>query len=736
MANEAKQFTINGVTHDVMDVGARQLIADLQTTIDAITSGDTTTAIKTFQEVIDFLDGVTDDTTLIGKLNELRALINAKYTKPASGIPASDLEDGVIPDVSGFATNTEVNAKANSDDVYTKTEVDNKVANAGKVKTVSINGQTKTPDARGNVDLGTVKGEKGDKGDTGSVTVTDGVAQITIVNDLTTGGTGDALSAEMGKQLNARVEVMEEYAGGVKYTEDSTTIYVMSSGYVDTTPRISAQPTEINLSPSVGSTANKTIVIKGYNLTSPIAIALSDASGYYSIDKQTLPAEGGNVVLTYHPTAAGTHSASLLITSGNDADVAVGVKGIAATPTINVDKQSLSLKGESGTPVTASFHVTGVSLADVINVAVNGNGFSVAPSIISVSQAVNGIDVTVTFDGSADSGSATITLTSTGATSVQVTAEYAAISRLEVGDTITSYPGFVFTVLDGQETVSVKGSGSSGDVVIPSSVLDSNGLSYDVTTMDYKAFFGMSGITSVDVPSSIVMWLGGEGGYKGYSQAFFNCANLVSATLSLKGETRSNVFNGCTSLRNVTLRDDSDTIPDDSFVNCRALESLVIPDNVSVIGNGAFSRNGLKRIQIGTSDKCKCTTIGSAFYGGSSNGAMSLEYIICYSHSIPSAALYSRFAYGGGLPYGFRNYDSSDNAKGTNLDTNGSGRVYVPRSVLNDYRTNPTDGISSKANVFLRINNLNDSTGASGRIYAIEDIGTISGHEDDALLTD
>ena len=115
---------------------------------------------------------------------------------------------------------------------------------------------------------------------------------------------------------------------------------------------------------------------------------------------------------------------------------------------------------------------------------------------------------------------------------------------------------------------------------------------------------------------------------------------------------------------------------------------------------------------------------------------MSLEYIICYSHSIPSAALYSQFAYGGGLPYGFRNYDSSDNAKGTNLDTNGSGRVYVPRSVLNDYRTNPTDGISTNANVFLRVNNLNDSTGASGRIYAIEDIGTISGHENDALLTD
>lgn len=85
-----------------VDTKIRQAIASLQNTIDAITSGDTTTAIKTFQEVIDFLDGVTDDATLIGKLNELRTLIAAKYSKPASGIPASDLADGVIPDVSGF----------------------------------------------------------------------------------------------------------------------------------------------------------------------------------------------------------------------------------------------------------------------------------------------------------------------------------------------------------------------------------------------------------------------------------------------------------------------------------------------------------------------------------------------------------------------------------------------------------------------------------------------------------
>lgn len=63
------------------DTALRAAVNSLQSAIDAITSGDTTTAIKTFQEVIDFLDGVTDDATLIGKLNELRTLVASKADK-------------------------------------------------------------------------------------------------------------------------------------------------------------------------------------------------------------------------------------------------------------------------------------------------------------------------------------------------------------------------------------------------------------------------------------------------------------------------------------------------------------------------------------------------------------------------------------------------------------------------------------------------------------------------------
>ena len=57
---------------------------------------------------------------------EVRSMINAKYTKPSSGIPASDLASGVIPDVSQFITKS-VNDLANyytKTQTYTQAEVD------------------------------------------------------------------------------------------------------------------------------------------------------------------------------------------------------------------------------------------------------------------------------------------------------------------------------------------------------------------------------------------------------------------------------------------------------------------------------------------------------------------------------------------------------------------------------------------------------------------------------------
>lgn len=185
MANEAKQFTINGVTHDVMDVGARQLIADLQTAINAITSGDTTTAIKTFQEVINFLDGVTDDQTLVGKLNELRTLINGKQATLVSGTNIKTVNNESILGEG----NISIPKGEDGDDGKSAYEiaVDNGFEGTEEEWLASL---------------------KGAKGDTGNVQV-DGDGNVLIVNDLTTGGSGAALSARQGKILKSAVDQVQ-----------------------------------------------------------------------------------------------------------------------------------------------------------------------------------------------------------------------------------------------------------------------------------------------------------------------------------------------------------------------------------------------------------------------------------------------------------------------------------------------------------------------------------------------
>lgn len=111
---------------------------------------------------------------LWGKIKaHVSSAVAGLYTKPSGGIPASDLADGVIPSVPKMATSLDmsdwasgktvdaaalatgfrsalgnlqevaaaVDYKANSSDVYTKTEIDGKLTNAyvykGSVATVS-----------------------------------------------------------------------------------------------------------------------------------------------------------------------------------------------------------------------------------------------------------------------------------------------------------------------------------------------------------------------------------------------------------------------------------------------------------------------------------------------------------------------------------------------------------------------------------------------------------------------
>ena len=158
--------------------------------------------------------------------SEVISLYTDGYQPPATGIPKGDLEQSVqdtldsvankVDKEAGKGLSTEdftaaLKAKLEALDPYTKAEVDDKVANAGKVKSVSVNGTNHTPNSSGVVDLGTIQGTKGDKGEKGDTVVIDpeGLAQFEIANDLDTSDPTQGLSARQGKILKQAISTVQ-----------------------------------------------------------------------------------------------------------------------------------------------------------------------------------------------------------------------------------------------------------------------------------------------------------------------------------------------------------------------------------------------------------------------------------------------------------------------------------------------------------------------------------------------
>ena len=77
------------------DTTINSAISTLRNDLDTLVSGDTTTAIESFNEIIAFLDGVDDSQDLSGIIAAIQQQIASKYTKPDEGIPATDLSSDV-----------------------------------------------------------------------------------------------------------------------------------------------------------------------------------------------------------------------------------------------------------------------------------------------------------------------------------------------------------------------------------------------------------------------------------------------------------------------------------------------------------------------------------------------------------------------------------------------------------------------------------------------------------------
>ncbi len=159
-----------------------------------------------------------------------------------------------------------------------------------------------------------------------------------------------------------------------------------------------------------------------------------------------------------------------------------------------------------------------------------------------------------------------------------------------------------------------------------------------VTSIGGSAFYGCSGLTSVNIPNSVTS-IG--------SSAFFGCSGLTSIMIesgNQKYDSRNNcnaiietssntmllgcmsstipntvtsigslAFYGCSGLTSVTIPNSVTSIGFSAFYNCKALSSVNIPNSVTSIYNGTFEGcSGLTSVNIPNS----VTSIGSSAFSG------------------------------------------------------------------------------------------------------------------------
>jgi hypothetical protein len=150
-----------------------------------------------------------------------------------------------------------------------------------------------------------------------------------------------------------------------------------------------------------------------------------NASGQYYVNWGWSGDSNGYCTLHNFTTATGsTGGAGSYIFNWGEAMI-IGIEppeGATTTPRITVDPGTLTMNTTVGTPVTATFRVTGANLTGNVNLSISGNNaFSLSTTSISANQAANGVNVTVTYNPTAvGTNEATVTLTSTGAEAVTV----------------------------------------------------------------------------------------------------------------------------------------------------------------------------------------------------------------------------------------------------------------------------------------------------------------------------
>ena len=235
---------------------------------------------------------------------------------------------------------------------------------------------------------------------------------------------------------------------------------------------VKCDPASIELTGEVGSTANiyKDVKVTGTGLTTDISV--NSATSAITVEKLSgwNDRTGGTIRLklnTNFSKGAGTYESYVAVQSTSTYRVQIATKvtltdpaGATKTPTIGVSPTSVSMNAKVGESATSSIAVTGTDLSANIAASLSGDA---AFSIDNTSLGTSGGTIKVTYKPTAvGNHSATLTLSSTGATTKTVTISGTATAASTPSTPSTSYTKGLTKVW--QNTSKVPGTAAGGDV--------------------------------------------------------------------------------------------------------------------------------------------------------------------------------------------------------------------------------------------------------------------------------
>ncbi len=181
--------------------------------------------------------------------------------------------------------------------------------------------------------------------------------------EITTGGTSNMFKATESGDASSRVisgvtsknytvtglneggsykfYVEANYTDGSKKQSNVETVTL--EGSMVPTPEMIVDPVTVEMSAAVFGTTTASIDVLASDLTSDVTVTLNDETGMFAVTPATISAsdaqEGTSITVTYAPTAAGEHEATITLSSEGANDVTVTVKATAAMETLAPEMQ-------------------------------------------------------------------------------------------------------------------------------------------------------------------------------------------------------------------------------------------------------------------------------------------------------------------------------------------------------------------------------------------------------------